>query len=411
MKRSHLILPSLAALGIVISCAQDDLTNDGGVGGTGASGGASASGGTAGSAAPGAGTGGMASGATGGTGGTAGGTGGAGGSSGGSTTGGSAGTGVVAGAGGSTPIGGMAGTATAVGGGAGVSTGVGGSAGMSAGGGAGMSAGGTGGDGAGGSAGSGMAGSGTAGTGSGALDPAVIVPDIDGFYWEGTCKGVAENHNCLILTGNCPSGADFYSTGTTISKSVKVHGTPGTKYTLNIEVRGVAGGRCYTGGTPGTTNKADLYQNTNNGWYAGGKQLNDSIWNTYEIHVENPAVDGAPNVYFANSVQAIADPDAFPSGTGNNCQMEMTIGYSYTASFPVMGDSTVRFDIHDSNCKGQQNCGHTAQTEACSTGARTVNMSGMTPAATFPQPVTNTVGTATLYPQWLYFDVKTITSP
>jgi hypothetical protein len=276
-----------------------------------------------------------------------------------------------------------------------------------------MSAGGSGGDSAGGSAGTGMAGTGTAGTGSGALDPAVIVPDIDGFYWEDTCKNSADGHNCSSVASgmNCPSGGDFYSQGINIEKSIKVHGTAGTKYTLNVEVRGVAGGRCYTGGTPGTMDGADLDQNNNNGWYAGGKQLNDSIWNTYEIHVENPTVDGAPNVYFANSVQPVANPDAFPSGTGNNCQMEMTIGYSYTASFPVMGDSTVRFLIHDSNCKGQQNCGKTAATVDCSMGARSVNMAGMMPAPKFSQPVTNTVGTSTLYPQWLYFDVKTITSP
>jgi hypothetical protein len=409
MKYSH-ALSSLALLGLAAStsCSQEDLTDDG-TGGTG-TGATSGSGQMM--------TVGGAGGTTGGTGGTTGGTGGA------SATGGAGGSGGTAGSGvmmsGAPGVGGTAGSAgggvssggmATTGGSAGTGTSVGGSAGAPPIAGAGGTDPGAGGMGGTGMAGTGTAGSGMAGTGSGALDPAVIVPEVDGFYWEGTCKATAENHNCLITSGACPSGADYYHTGVTLTKSIKVHGTPGTKYTLNIEVRGVAGGRCYTGGTPGTTDKADLYQNTNNGWYAGGQQLNDSIWNTYEIHVENPAVDGAPNVYFANSVQAIADPDAFPSGTGNNCQMEMTIGYAYTASFPVMGDSTIRFDVHDSNCKGQQNCGHTAQTEVCQTGARTVSLAGMSPAATFSQPVTNTVGTATLYPQWLYFDVKSITSP
>ena len=407
MKLLNLVpLASLVALAATASCSQEGLDNGSTSGkGSGATSGTGMTpmGGTGGSMG-GTGTGGSMGGT--GTGGSMGGTG----TSGAAMMGGSSGSGTN---GGSGPAG-MAGTGnTGASGGSSGSGTMGGTAGMTTGGGAGVSMGGMS---SGGMAGSGVAGSGMAGTGTGGagdLDPATIVPDLDGFYWEDTCKNTADGHNCSSVAAgmNCPSGGDFYSQGINIEKSIKVKGTAGTKYTLNVEIRGVAGGRCYTGGTPGTTSGADLDQNNNNGWYAGGKQLNDSIWNTYEIHVENPTVDGAPNVYFANSVQPVANPDAFPSGTGNNCQMEMTIGYSYMASFQVMGDSTIRFLVHDSNCKGQQNCGKTASTVDCSMNARTVNMSGMSPAPTFTQPVTNSVGSATLYPQWLYFDVKTITSP
>jgi hypothetical protein len=243
-----------------------------------------------------------------------------------------------------------------------------------------------------------------AGGSTGSLSPADIVPDLDGFYWEGTCSGnvSVSGKNCPLYDNGattCATGTSWDNRGTLRNKVINVLGDAGKTYTINFEVRGVAGTRCYTGGkaastaTPSTTG-------ANNTWYVGGKQANDSIWNTYELHV-SPAVSGEANVYFLN---------AFPSNP-DWCQKEATYQIGYTASFKVQGGGTMTFTIHDSNCQAQQNCGSNEGASTCDSPRTSIDLAGMTPAATFKQPPTNTVGTKTYYPQWLYFDVKSVTSP
>jgi hypothetical protein len=177
-----------------------------------------------------------------------------------------------------------------------------------------------------------------------------------------------------------------------------VKGTTGTTYTVNFEVRGIAGTRCYTGGTAASTATPSA-TSPNNTWYAGGVQANNSIWNTYELHV-SPPVPGEANVYYLN---------AFPSNP-NWCEKEATYQIGYTASFKVLGGGTMKFTIHDANCMAQQNCGSNDTATTCGTPVK-VDLSGMTPAATFTQPPVNSVGGTSYNPQWLYFDVKTVTSP
>jgi hypothetical protein len=237
------------------------------------------------------------------------------------------------------------------------------------------------------------------------LDPMAIIPGMDGFYWEGTCVGtrMPGYKNCPMddQGSTCPSSTTWDTRGIIRNVTVPVMGTPGTQYTINFEVRGVAGTRCYTGGTPASTAPPDA-NGPNNGWYVGGVQAGDSIWNTYELHVENPPVAGAANTYYLNS---------FPSSP-DWCQKEATYEIGYTASFPVMGDSTLRFTIHDSNCQAQQNCGPDDQASTCDS-PRTIDLSGLNPPppTTFAQPPTNLIGSTTYYPQWLYFVVTSITSP
>ena len=234
---------------------------------------------------------------------------------------------------------------------------------------------------------------------------------MDGFYWEGTCVGTrnAGGKNCpLDDQGNgiaCPSATTWAQRGIIRNKTFPVMGTAGTQYTVNFEVRGIAGTRCYTGGMPASTtfNAAG----TNNGWYVGGAQAGDSIWNTYELHVINPPVTGAANTYFFNSV-----PSGWISAGNNGCDMEATYEFEYSASFPVMGNSTLQFTIHDTNCQAQQNCGTNYQSTTCD-APRTVDLSGLNPPppSTFTQPPTNVIGSQTYYPQWLYMVVKSVTSP
>ena len=180
-----------------------------------------------------------------------------------------------------------------------------------------------------------------------------------------------------------------------------MHGTAGTAYTINFEVRGVVGTRCYTGGTIASTAVPSATA-PNNAWYVGGRQYNDSIWNTYEIGV-NPAVTGQANKFFAN---------AFGTDSVNTswCQKEATYEVRYTAKLPVMGNSVLTMTIHDTNCQAQQNCGGNDTSTVCNQ-MRTVSLSDLSPAGTFAQPRTNMIGGMTYYPQWLYFDVKSVTSP
>ena len=261
-----------------------------------------------------------------------------------------------------------------------------------------------GGAGAGGTA-AGGGGAGGAGGGGGGITPADIVPDLDGFVWEGTCAGsvTASGKNCPFADDtatSCPSTGTWAQKGATKSKSISVKGTTGQIYTVNFEVRGVVGTRCYTGGMPGpgfSTNP--VASGVNNTWYIGGTQYNDSIWNTYQIDV-TPPVAGAANTYYAN---------AFPMSP-NWCQKEGSYEVGYKASFKVTGGGTINFSIHDANCQAQQNCGPNDASSTCD-APRTVTISDLSPAGTFTQPRTNQIGSKTYYPQWLYFDVQSVTSP
>lgn len=260
----------------------------------------------------------------------------------------------------------------------------------------------------GGTAPTGGAGAGTgggSGGGGGGITPADIVPDLDGFVWEGTCAGsvTASGKNCPFADDtatSCPSTGTWAQKGATKAKSVMVKGTPGQIYTINFEVRGVVGTRCYTGGTPGPGFTANpVATGPNNTWYIGGTQYNDSIWNTYQIDV-TPAVAGEANTYYANG---------FPMSP-NWCQKEASYEVGYKASFKVTGGGTINFSIHDANCQAQQNCGGNDASTTCD-APRTVNISDLSPAGTFAQPRTNQIGSKTYYPQWLYFDVQSVTSP
>jgi hypothetical protein len=240
---------------------------------------------------------------------------------------------------------------------------------------------------------------------AGSVDVASVVPDLDGFYWEATCSGNIAVHgkNCPFLpTGStgatCPTGTTWATRGAIRDTTLNVKGTPGTPYTVNLEVRGVVGTRCYSGGTAAYTGVPSV-DGPNNTWYVGGVQANDSIWSTYELHV-SPPVPGEANVYFLN---------AFPLNP-NWCEKEATYQVGYVASFKVLGGGTMKFTIHDANCMTQQNCGGNYSSTTCD-APRTIDLSGMSPSASLVQPAVDSVGVNTYYPQWLYFDVKSVTSP
>jgi hypothetical protein len=236
------------------------------------------------------------------------------------------------------------------------------------------------------------------------LSPNAIVPGLDGFLWVGTCASAGTGLDCAINDDNnaCPntgSGVPYAMRGAFRRRTFNVMGTQGRNYRINFEVRGVTGGKNYTGGTRGPMATAfnEAAGVNNDGWYLGGTPT-DSLWNTYEIRVA-PAVMGQPNVYYTNG---------FPAGTGDG--WHGTVAIKVIASFVVPGRGTVELVIHDSNCQGQQNCGPTGDTRTVCVqgpGPRSVDLAGMDPMpASFTQPYTQTNN---LHPQWLLWDVETIT--
>jgi hypothetical protein len=232
----------------------------------------------------------------------------------------------------------------------------------------------------------------------------VVAKPLDGFLWTFDCSdGSASGTNCPVndLQSNMcpnPTATDFNQRGLFRNTLLELGGDTSTVYTINFAVRGVAGTRCYTGGTPANPNLAPNPETSNNGWYIGGTPTTTSWWNSFEIHVA-PAVPGEQNVYYLN---------AFPATPSGWCEKEETFPMNYAASFKVMGGGTLTMVIHDVNCQAQQNCGAPASQMSCGS-PRSIDLSGMpAPPVGFTQPYQQSNG---YYPQWLFFDVTTVTSP
>ncbi|HEX6766874.1 MAG TPA: hypothetical protein VF103_15370, partial [Polyangiaceae bacterium] len=246
---------------------------------------------------------------------------------------------------------------------------------------------------------------GQGGMGGEDLSPNAIVPGLDGYLWIGVCASAGNGLDCAINDDNnaCPntgSGVAYAMRGAFRRKQFPVMGTMGRNYRINFEVRGITGGKNYTGGTRATdaTPFNEAAGAINNGWWVGGTPT-DSLWNTYEVRVTGPAPFMA-TTYYTNG---------FPTGTGDG--WHGTVPIKIINSFVVAGRGNVELVIHDSNCQGQQNCGPTGDTKTNCTaapGPRTIDLNGMDPMpANFSQPYTQSNNM--LHPQWLLWDVKSIT--
>lgn len=242
---------------------------------------------------------------------------------------------------------------------------------------------------------SGGAGGGSLGGAGGTLSVASIVGDFDGFLWGVNCSGPGAALDCDIFEENgtsCPNRTAAWPMRGAFRRVVKrVGGTTGVTYWVNFQVRGVVGAKYYSGGM----RRSATYNNGeagNDGWHAGGMPT-ETLYNTYEIHVD-PPVAGQPNVYYLNS---------FPTASGY--ERHETYVMKYSAKFAVTGGGMITFVVHDSNCLGQKNCGPTPGTEC--RAPRTIDLTGLSPQppASFTQPYMTTFGT----PQWLFFDVQSIT--
>ncbi len=347
-------------------------------------------------------------------------TGGTTGSGGTSSTGGSPSTGGSNGTGGSPSTGGATGSGGNVSTGGVTGTGGSSSTGGSTGGGGHVSTGGSTGTGgaATGGANGGAPGTGGSAGGSSGISPTDIVPGLVGLYWEGTCVGTRDpgGHNCPLDDNgsNCPSNSDPTKQGTLRQKVINVMGTKNQAYTVNIEVIGVIGTRCYSGGTRQST-ASIMIDGYNNSWYIGGSPSNSTDWwNSYELHVAPSTGDPSKDVYYLN---------AFDNSGGNYCDSEATYLVRYPAKFKVLGGGTITLVLHDYNCQAQQNCGsNTDGTSTCmprtvdfQSFPKTVQNSFMggtqaAPTGSLNQPPVDQLS-KTYNPQWLMIDVTSVTSP
>ena len=186
------------------------------------------------------------------------------------------------------------------------------------------------------------------------------MPGLVNLYWEGTCVGTRDpgGHNCPLDDNgsNCPTNSDPTKQGTVRSKTINVMGTANQPYTINIEVIGVIGTRCYSGGTRQST-ASIMTDGYNNSWYIGGTPSNSTDWwNSYEIHVAPSTGD--------RRTSTTSTPSTMPEGATATARRRTWCGTR--RSFKVLGGGTITLKLHDYNCQAQQNCGsNTDGTSTC----------------------------------------------
>jgi hypothetical protein len=233
-------------------------------------------------------------------------------------------------------------------------------------------------------------GSGGAAAGSGGSDISVV-GTWDGALLKFPCGNTHDGYNC--------SNTECSNNQTTKTTVWTIGGTPGAIYNVTFNVRGVVEAYYY----PGATRDGGSIK-SNPDLFASGGQPQDSSgsnydYNTYQL-VVTPAVQGAPNTYFLNSVTMAENPHASNSPTSH-----LTFPIDYTKTIKVAGGGKVTFSTFDSNCTFLQNCGPT-EGSTCK-APRTVSLDGVMPAApaSFMQPFEQPTGA---WGQWVYFDVTEV---
>src|SRR6478735_8490869 len=225
------------------------------------------------------------------------------------------------------------------------------------------------------------------------LDPANIIPGLDGTFWAfRTMNEAAPGEGKYWLTAEATCDA----AGTTIAKApYTAAGTPGQPYTVHFQFRGALALRCYEGGTTAAT-APDAAGVANDGFYAGGQPSGDGP--TLSITVSPAADDAAAGKYFLNGI---------PSDSGA-CDQTITYDVGYEGDLVVLGGSTVTFEMHSPDCQALQNCGGDA---AAACAPRDIDMTGVEVRASPSQPISDYLGGMEFYPQWLAIDITSVTTP
>jgi hypothetical protein len=248
-----------------------------------------------------------------------------------------------------------------------------------------------------------------AGGGSGGSPPVdtTLVGDWDGALIQFACGNTGSGYDCAQpstakctnASGSTPPAAITPSNGAPTSWTIG--GTEGTVYDVTFRLRGIVEVTSYVGGTrdAGDTSilqSQDLFQQGGTAQTSGGPSFD---YNTYELDV-TPAVTGAANTYYLNSVTTAENPHANGTPTSH-----LTFPIDYTKTIKVMGGGKVSLKVTDSNCTQVQNCGPTSGNTCAA--PRTVALTGAMPAAptSFVQPYQQPSGK---YGQWLFFDITTV---
>jgi hypothetical protein len=253
----------------------------------------------------------------------------------------------------------------------------------------------------------GSAGGGTAG--AGAIDPTTFTGGWDGALIEFPCGSTGSGYDCQQpASAQCKNynqqSNPVVSTippANGVPDSWTMGGTPGTVYNVTFHLRGVVEVTSYVGGTRDAGNTS--VQTTPRDLFQVGGAVQDNTgpsfdYNTYELDV-TPAVSGAANVYFLNSVTTAQNPHASNSPTTH-----LTFDIDYSATIKVPGGGKVSMTVTDSNCTQVQNCGNAAGNTCAA--PRTVSLAGSTPPApAFAQPFSN----GNFHGQWVFFDVTNVT--
>jgi hypothetical protein len=192
-------------------------------------------------------------------------------------------------------------------------------------------------------------------------------------------------------------------------QTIMVGGTPNQNYRVTLRVFGVVEPKSYGGNvTREAGNTRPTNNNDNNctgtpqvcganpppwAYQNGAPNYRASDYNTYEIHVRNPAGTVACS-YYLNS---------------DTTEGHWTYSINYQRTINVIGGGSIRIRAFDQNCRMIKNCYDGGQGTAaqCGTRARDVNVSSVMPApANLQQPgLGNTEDQAG---QWLLIDVLSV---
>jgi hypothetical protein len=244
---------------------------------------------------------------------------------------------------------------------------------------------------------SGAGGGGNSGVGggagtAGATSDTTLAGEFDGALITYPCGAAHSGFDCDNV--GCSNGQVTHAT------PFRFGGDSGVVYDVSFRVRGIVEAYNYVGGTRDSGNATissnpDLFLRGGSAQPAGA---NGYDYDVYELDV-SPAVSGAPNTYFLNSVTSTENPHT------SSATLHLSFAIDYTKTIRVPGGGTITVKQFDSNCKSVMNCGKTSGSTCAA--PRSVSLAEATPAApaTFMQPYQMPAGA---YGQWLFFDVTSV---
>ncbi len=217
-----------------------------------------------------------------------------------------------------------------------------------------------------------------------------IVPDMDGFLYEGECDGGSASFECPMK--GCDGGVLMQAT------SFAVGGQPDTVYELELHVYGVVELRSdYTGGTR-RQGMASNAESSGDFWYDGGSYTPGAGYNVYSLTVTPGVGDGDSDSYFLNARDRSAE--------GHEV-WEL----DFEASVRVAGGGSIEFLAYDPNCLQIMNNSETARPAAGSGPNGAIISTSVEMADPSPDGLEQPVASDGRAGQWIYIDVVNVSVP